>query len=283
MGRRLLQLIGVAAVVVPVAVLLRLATVPVAGQTSSASAQSGAGAQSDPAPTTPWGEPDLQGIWTNDYQIPLQRPAQYAGKEFFTDEERANLDRQRAGIPGRDRRSPRGTEQDVGGAYNAVFLTTKHTGRRTSLIVDPPNGRIPPLTPEAQERRHAIREFQLALLQATDTCKNNLLNCSGGQYGPPSPRRAETPPHYLTAAVNRADGPEDRSLGERCMSGRLPDFGGATRASLPTTAGPAGAGGLLPAKGDVSTKPGQLQIFGIGRPWCRTLPRTSDGCRRPWS
>ena len=80
MGRRLLQLIGVAAVVVPVAVLLRLATVPVAGQTPSASAQSGAGAQSDPAPTTPWGEPDLQGIWTNDYQIPLQRPAQYAGK-----------------------------------------------------------------------------------------------------------------------------------------------------------------------------------------------------------
>ena len=101
-----------------------------------------------------------------------------------------------------------------------------HTGQRTSLIVDPPNGRIPPLTPEAQQRRDAIREFQHALLQATDTCKNDLLNCVGGQYGPPSPRRAETPPHYLTSAVNRADGPEDRSLGERCMSASLPDFGG---------------------------------------------------------
>ena len=154
-----------------------------------------------------------------------------------TDEERAELDRQRAAILEKslqnDRRYPRGTEQDVSGAYNAaIFTTHKPVGRRTSLIVDPPDGKIPPLTPEAQQRRATLREFQLALMQATDTCKNNLPGCAGGKYGPPSPRRAETPPSYLAAggggAINRSDGPEDRSLAERCMSAMLPDFGGNT-------------------------------------------------------
>jgi hypothetical protein len=105
---------------------------------------------------TPWGEPDLQGIWTSDSEIPLQRPAKYANREFFTDEERAELDKQRADAVGREAaadRRDRGSEQDVGGAYNAaVFSTHKRMGRRTSLIVDPPDGRIPPLTPEAQKK-----------------------------------------------------------------------------------------------------------------------------------
>ena len=148
-----------------------------------------------------------------------------------------------------------------------------HTGQRTSLIVDPPNGRIPPLTPEAQQRRDAIREFQLALLQATDTCKNDLLNCVGGQYGPPSPRRAETPPHYLTSAVNRADGPEDRSLGERCMSASLPDFGGATGFFL-----------------QIVQSPGVVSVFydtGQGQGWQRVIPVTTSphlplGVRQWW-
>ena len=51
-------------------------------------------------------------------------------------------------------------------------LSLNPTGARTSLIVDPPNGRIPPLTPEAQKAAAADREFRLALLQATETCKN---------------------------------------------------------------------------------------------------------------
>ena len=53
-----------------------------------------------------------------------------------------------------------------------VFVAMKRTGTRTSLIVDPPDGRIPPLTPEAQKMAAAEREFRLALLQATETCKN---------------------------------------------------------------------------------------------------------------
>ena len=175
MRRRVLELIGVLTVIMAVTVLLKLAPVPVAGQAQRAPGQ----AEAAPAGPTPWGEPDLQGIWTTNYEIPLQRPARYADQEFFTDEDRAELDRERARIIGADlRRSDKGSEQDVGGAYSAaIFLSHKHMGRRTSLIVDPPDGRIPPLTPEAQQRRDAIREYQLALLQATDVCRNNLPAC----------------------------------------------------------------------------------------------------------
>jgi hypothetical protein len=236
MSRRLLELIGVLMVIIAVTVLLKLAPLPVAGQAQTDAGEAGAA----PAAPTPWGEPDLQGIWTTEYEIPLQRPARFANKEFFTDEERTALDRERAAILDRDPRPTGGSPLGTGGAYNrAIFLTHKHTGRRTSLIVDPPDGRIPPLTPEAQHRRNAIREYQLALLRATDTCKNNLPDCAGGQYGPPSPRRGEAPPHYLTSAVNRADGPEDRSLGERCISAQVPDFGGAAGFFLQIVQSPA--------------------------------------------
>src|SRR5580765_701138 len=159
MSRRLLTLIGVAAVFAAAVVLLKLRP----GDASE-------------APSTPWSEPDLQGIWTSDSEIPLQRPAKYANREFFTDEERAELDKQRAEAIGREAdetRRERGSEQDVGGAYNAaVFSTHKRMGRRTSLIVDPPDGRIPPFTPEAQKKRSVMREYYLALIQATDLCKN---------------------------------------------------------------------------------------------------------------
>src|SRR6185295_15927316 len=100
---------------------------------------------------------------------------------------------------------------DVAGAYNAVFMSVKPTGRRTSLVVDPPDGRIPPMTPELQKSNAAEREYRLALLQATATCKNQDPACRGGKYGPPSPRRAEPPPRYSTGNINRADNPEDRS------------------------------------------------------------------------
>ena len=112
-------------------------------------------------------------------------------------------------------------------------MSTKRTGARTSLIVDPPNGRIPPLTPEAQKIAAADREFRLALLQATETCKNKSPACSGGKYDPtPSPRRAELPPRYNTARMNRHDGPEDGALAERCLTGGLPEFGAAIGGSF---------------------------------------------------
>ena len=249
MRRRVIELTGGLAMLMVATVLLRLAPVPVAGR-----GQAG-------APSTPWGEPDLQGIWTTDYDTPLERSARLADQEFFTDEERAALDSERARLLGLDRRrSPRGSEQDVGGAYDqTIFLSHKHAGRRTSLISDPPDGRLPPLTPEALERRAATREYHLALLQATDACKNNQPGCP--PYGPPSPRRAETPPRYLTGAVNRADGPEDRSLSERCMGARLPDFGGITGFFL-----------------QIVQSPGSVSIFydtGQGQGWQRLIPVTA--------
>jgi len=174
---------------------------------------------------TPWGEPDLQGIWTEEFDTPLQRPAKYANQEFFTAEQRADLDKARSAILERF-----ATERAINGAYNAAtFFSTKHTGARTSKIVDPPNGRLPPLTPEAQKTAAADREFRLALLQSTDTCKNKLPGCAGGKYDPtPSPRRAEAPPRYNTGRFDRNDGPEDSALGERCLTGGLPEFGGPT-------------------------------------------------------
>jgi hypothetical protein len=194
-------------------------------------AQAPAAAATTPAPAlkTPWGEPDLQGIWTDEFDTPFQRPARFANQEFFTQAQREELDRQRAELFGSDPRQQRGTALDVGGAYNTAFLTIKHAGPRTSMIVDPPNGRIPPLTPEAQKSAAADRDFRLALLQSTEACKNKERVCAGGKYDPtPSPRFAENPPRYHAGnfvRLNRADGPEDDGLADRCLHSGLPDFG----------------------------------------------------------
>jgi len=96
----------------------------------------------------------------------LQRPARYANQEFLTEAQRQELDKQRAAHYGDDPRQERGSAVDVGGAYNTAFLTIKHVGPRTSMIVDPPNGRLPPHSgsPAAAGDR---REFFLELLQST--------------------------------------------------------------------------------------------------------------------
>jgi hypothetical protein len=178
---------------------------------------------------TPWGEPDLQGIWTDEFDSPLQRSAKYASQEFFTPAQRADLDRLRGQHFSDDPRQERGSPIDVGGAYNTQFLTIKHVGRRTSMIVDPPDGRIPPMTVEAQRAAAADREYRLALLQATDACKNKEPACAGGKYDPAiSPKWQELPPRYHSgnvARLNRADGPEDDGLADRCLISGLPDFG----------------------------------------------------------
>ena len=117
MRTRLLESMSVAMVILAVVAFLKLTSVPVSGQAPSAA-------------KTAWGEPDLQGIWSDDYQLPLERPAQYAGKAFFTEAEIAEIDKQRAASLGRDRRQRRGSEGDVNGAYNDVFVSTRRTGRR---------------------------------------------------------------------------------------------------------------------------------------------------------
>ena len=209
-----------AAVIVAVAVgLFTLAQAGVTGQTAT-------GTQADSSIRTPWGEPDLQGIWTDEFDTPFERPERFGDREFMTAEEQAELDDQRAGLLSRDQRVERGTELDVAGAYNAVFLSFKRTSRRTSLIVDPPNGRIPARTPDTQALAAEDREFRLALLRSTDTCKNESVACRGGEYNPePSPRRAEPAPRYNTGRMNRHDNPEDGSLGDRCLSGQIAEFG----------------------------------------------------------
>src|SRR3954451_4400402 len=175
---------------------------------------------------TPWGDPDLEGIWTDETDVPLQRAPRFGTQEFFTEEQRADMDQQRANMQGRERRAERGTLADVAGAYNDVFTPKKRTGLRTSRIVDPPDGRLPALTPEAQKTAAAEREFRLALLQATETCKNKEAPCSGGKYDPtPSPRFADPPPRYNTATINRYYGPEDASLAVRCLMGGVPEVG----------------------------------------------------------
>jgi hypothetical protein len=223
-GRFLRSTITVAAAAVAVGAVVSVPVTP-----ASAQAAAGSAATPVPAQKTPWGEPDLQGIWTDETDTPLQRSPKYANQDFFTDAQRAELDKQRSALLRRDRRVERGTELDVAGAYNALFMSQKRTGGRTSLIVDPPNGRMPPLTPEAQKIAGAEREFRLALLQSTETCKSKSVACSGGKYDPtPSPRRAELPPRYNTARMNRHDGPEDGALPDRCLTIGLPEFGAAT-------------------------------------------------------
>jgi len=100
-------------------------------------------------PKMPWGDPDLQGTWFVLSNVPLERSAANAGKEFLTDEEVAALDKQKETDPGRNARSANGN-QDVSGAYNAVFNSVLKTGKRTSMIIDPKDGKIPPLVPGAQ-------------------------------------------------------------------------------------------------------------------------------------
>ncbi len=212
-------------VAVAIAATAVSATISVPMSRTSAQAPAASGM----ALKTPWGEPDLQGIWTDEFDTPLQRSPEYANEEFFTQAQREEIDNQRRTHFGSDPRQERGTAIDVGGAYNTVFLTVKHVGARTSLIVDPPNGRIPPQTPEAQRAAAADREFRLALLQSTDACRNKAPACAGGRYDPtPSPRFAESPPRYHAGnfeRFNRSDGPEDDGLADRCLHSGLPDFG----------------------------------------------------------
>jgi len=226
MGDRFSRLIVTAAIAAAAGGVI---SVSITGSSAQAPTVSGAALNTAPSKAgslkTTWGEPDLQGIWTNEFDTPLQRPARYGNQEFFTDEQRAELDRVRLGIVNR-----RATEQNVNNGYNgAAFFSLKRTGARTSRVVDPTNGRFPTLTPEAQKAAAADREFRLAMVQSTDTCKNKEPACAGGTYIPTtSPRRTETPPRYNTARMNRNDHPEDSSLAERCLTGGPMVFGGNT-------------------------------------------------------
>jgi hypothetical protein len=93
--------------------------------------------------------PDLQGTWFVMESVPLERSAANANKPFLTEDEVAAADKQKSVDPGRNARAA--GNQDVSGAYNAVFNSVLRTSKRTSMVIDPPDGKIPPLTPEAQQ------------------------------------------------------------------------------------------------------------------------------------
>src|SRR5467141_654419 len=110
-------------------------------------------AKSWTAPHTADGQPDLQGIWTNATITPLERPKELAGKELFTEQEAAEYEKRVLEETNKDRRDGP-PESDVGRAYNDSWWdrgTKVVPTRRTSLVVDPPDGRVPALTPEAQK------------------------------------------------------------------------------------------------------------------------------------
>jgi hypothetical protein len=144
-------------------------------------------------PRTPDGQPDLQGYWSSLSFTPMERPTKYGGREFLTDEEMAEVFK--AGV----QHSYEFTY--LNSAETPVYDSTVYAlgawqngvqpNRRTSLVIDPPDGRIPPLTPEAQKARAEMRKIPTA---------NENVEIEGPV---------------------QADGPEDLTLGVRCLS-----FGG---------------------------------------------------------
>ena len=149
---------------------------------------------------TGWGDPDLQGIWNNFTTAPLERPAELGDQEFFSEEEAATLE-QRAvaavdqqNAPSEVRNEPLPVGGNVG-AYNSFWTeqgTRGLSNRRTSLIADPPSGRLPSLTPEAFAR-------------ITSAYYRRLSDAKEGRVP--------------------ANGPEDMGLSERCLWYRgIPSF-----------------------------------------------------------
>src|SRR5689334_11786890 len=136
------------------------------GQAPAPAAKKAAPAnQKSSVPHTPWGDPDLQGVWNDATSTPLQRPTTVGQKDVISDANEAEgFEEQLASDLNRDRRDG-GAEVDVNRAYNEHWMDARRlkitADRRTSLIVDPPDGRIPPLVPLSPERQK-IRAEQAA-------------------------------------------------------------------------------------------------------------------------
>jgi hypothetical protein len=145
--------IGAVAVVTAVVVQVPVA----AGQTPAPATKRAAAARTS-VPRTEWGQPDLRGIWNFGSATPLQRPDVLADKQFLTDDEAAAVEEQAARS-----RSDEARANSCGGVgnYNSFWYDygAKTVGtKRTSLVVDPPDGRIPRLTPAARKRQAAEME-----------------------------------------------------------------------------------------------------------------------------
>jgi hypothetical protein len=166
--------------------------VPVAAQAPAAAPAArtaGAAASTYKAPRTPDGQPDLQGFWTNSTYVPLQRPANVT-KEFYTPEE-AEENIKRAADREAEQTTP-GTTADVHYDFTQFGLdrsqSTFARNLRTSLIVDPPDGRIPPVTPEGQKRAQELAAARKARGGQYDAVENMPIGSRCiimGGAGPP--------------------------------------------------------------------------------------------------
>ena len=173
-----------------------LASVPavhLAGQSSPGSKPS----PSTAIPRTADGRPDLGGMWTNVTITRLERPAEFGNKLTISDAEAMAYEKAYLKNNDKDRRDG-GSRADVERAYNAFFwdsgteLARVNGQKRTSLIVDPPDGKIPALTPEAAKRVPGPRP-----------------SWGSAVVGPDEPENA--PPFGLY------ENPEERPLAERCL------------------------------------------------------------------
>jgi hypothetical protein len=149
-----------------------------------------------------WGDPDLQGIWRDLTPVPLERPNAFAGREFLTDAEVAARERQ---AEERRAHALAGTAERQGDGrlplYNAVFWFSEdriRISRRTSAIVDPPDGRVPPWTPE-QVKLWEAREIATRGRSEADSWEDRSFEerciyvVSAGKVG--NFRRREAPVH----------------------------------------------------------------------------------------
>jgi len=209
-----------AAVIVAGAWLMRK---PVAGSAATADGTSA-------VPRTPWGAPDLSGIWNGKSMTPLERPAKFANREFLTDQEIAVIEGARGQERGRDVRAKKGTEADVEGAYNNIFSTALDAKyvrtKRSSLIVDPPDGRIPARTPEGEKRRELLRRRAGRSPEAAEEAL-----AAFGEGVTKLPYNVDV----ICSSINTGkgaehcrpvDNPEDLPGIERCMGVTVPCIGG---------------------------------------------------------
>ena len=150
-----------------ISLAISLAPIRIAAQTPvprgnpAVKSASGVKSTSSTIPRLPGGRPDIGGFWSNNTATPLQRPQALAGREFLTDDEAKALERaSRTQTQASDRQAVERPKEV--GDYNAVFKEDSRwalPNKRTSIITDPKDGRLPPFTPEAEKKFKADQEY----------------------------------------------------------------------------------------------------------------------------